>query len=492
MRLCEAELGRLLDRDDTLGVRDRVRERVQQRGLARAGRAGDEQVPPGARPIAARTGPPRRRGRSRRARPSGRRTDGWSRRDRRPRAVGSPRGDESRRRAGRRPSGTSDRAAGRAARRRARRGARSPAASSPSATGSSRPRRSTYARPGPFTITSVTVGSASSGSNGPRPATSWVSCVEQRVVPRRREQGLLVAEQLGQTSPERALPGGGELVGTLGDQPTMDAVTELGVAVGRDFGLAHDRHAAAPFRSVREPIRSRRSEAARANGSGRRPASTPASTDLAMTRLDRHPGEHRQVEHLARPPGPTTPGPPLPAAPRPRSPRAPVRGPRVAAPGSSHGARRATRRRPRPPPGSPDRVPCRSRRAWSRSRGRARPRARRRPPPRAPRPGSRPPHGSNPIPAATSTSSRSSASVGASGPAASQSARPSSGSVPRPKIAGWSPARSAMRTPWGRSVSCASRARTSAQAAVKTDVPEPPLADHRATSTEVTSLPGHA
>ena len=35
-------------------------------------------------------------------------------------------------------------------------------------------------------------------------------------------------------------------------------------------------------------------------------------------------------------------------------------------------------------------------------------------------------------------------------------------------------------------------ARTSAQAAVRTDVPEPPLGDHSATSTEVTSLPGHA
>ena len=75
---------------------------------------------------------------------------------------------------------------------------------------------------------------------------------------------------------------------------------------------------------------------------------------------------------------------------------------------------------------------------------------------------------------------RSSASAGASGPAANQSMRPKLGSPPNPKIAGWSPSRSARRAP---TVEDRSRARTSEHAAASTDVPEPPFGDHSATST---------
>ena len=47
VRLLELELGRVLDRDDALVVRDERREAVEQRRLAGAGAAGDEDVQPG-------------------------------------------------------------------------------------------------------------------------------------------------------------------------------------------------------------------------------------------------------------------------------------------------------------------------------------------------------------------------------------------------------------------------------------------------------------
>ena len=102
------------------------------------------------------------------------------------------------------------------------------------------------------------------------------------------------------------------------------------------------------------------------------------------------------------------------------------------------------------------------------------------------------PRGSSATPGATSVSRRSSASVGASTPASSQSARPTSGSAPRPNMAGRSPDRSATRTPEACPVSRASRARTSADAAVKTDVPDPPVADQRAMSNGGNLPPGGA
>jgi hypothetical protein len=75
---------------------------------------------------------------------------------------------------------------------------------------------------------------------------------------------------------------------------------------------------------------------------------------------------------------------------------------------------------------------------------------------------------------------RSSASAGASGPPANQSSNPKSGSPPNPKIAGWSPLRSARRAP---TPADRSRARTSEHAAANTEVPDPPFGDHNARST---------
>ena len=65
----------------------------------------------------------------------------------------------------RRPSGATTRSTSRTI----------PPASRSSSTVSRRPARSTYARPGPFSITSLTSGSESSGSRGPSPETSSVS-----------------------------------------------------------------------------------------------------------------------------------------------------------------------------------------------------------------------------------------------------------------------------------------------------------------------------
>ena len=66
-----------------------------------------------------------------------------------------------------------------------------PAASRSSATASRRPARSTYARPGPFTITSVTAASARSGSSGPKPATSSVSSPSEALEAHRRAGAAL-------------------------------------------------------------------------------------------------------------------------------------------------------------------------------------------------------------------------------------------------------------------------------------------------------------
>src|SRR5690349_11504183 len=90
------------------------------------------------------------------------------------------------------------------------------------------------------------------------------------------------------------------------------------------------------------------------------------------------------------------------------------------------------------------------------------------------------PRGTSATPAAASTVRRSSASVGASGPAPSQSTSPVGGSDARPNRAGWSPSRSASRAP-------PRRPSTSAHAAASTDVPEPPLGDHKARSTAASS-----
>ena len=71
-----------------------------------------------------------------------------------------------------------------------------PAASSVSSTGSSAAGALDEARPGPLTMTSVTDGSASSGSSGPSPATSCGQLVEQLREPGPGQERLLVAEEL--------------------------------------------------------------------------------------------------------------------------------------------------------------------------------------------------------------------------------------------------------------------------------------------------------
>ena len=49
MRLLQLQFGRVLDRDDALAAVDHARQRVEQRRLARAGAAGDQDVEPAAR-----------------------------------------------------------------------------------------------------------------------------------------------------------------------------------------------------------------------------------------------------------------------------------------------------------------------------------------------------------------------------------------------------------------------------------------------------------
>ena len=87
------------------------------------------------------------------------------------------------------------------------------------------------------------------------------------------------------------------------------------------------------------------------------------------------------------------------------------------------------------------------------------------------------PDGSSVTPCAAGKPSRSNASTGASTPTRSHSRRPVGGSAARPRIDGWSPSRSARRTP------SMPRASVNAHAAANTDVPEPPFGDQQQTST---------
>ena len=52
-------------------------------------------------------------------------------------------------------------------------------------------------------MTSVTVGSASRGSSGPSPVTSWVSCSSKASNRGAGEERLLVAEQVAEGLPQR-------------------------------------------------------------------------------------------------------------------------------------------------------------------------------------------------------------------------------------------------------------------------------------------------
>src|SRR2546426_663956 len=91
------------------------------------------------------------------------------------------------------------------------------------------------------------------------------------------------------------------------------------------------------------------------------------------------------------------------------------------------------------------------------------------------------PRGRSDRPGTTGTARSSSHSVGAGGPPDSHSTNPlppdETGAGARPRMAGWSPPRSARRA-------SPRPAATSATDAATTDVPEPPLGDHRARSTK--------
>ena len=76
-------------------------------------------------------------------------------------------------------------------------------ASSGSVTGSMRPSRSTYARPGPLSITSVTAGSASNGSSGPRPDDLVGELRQQTLEAGGREQRLFASQQVDETVAQR-------------------------------------------------------------------------------------------------------------------------------------------------------------------------------------------------------------------------------------------------------------------------------------------------
>ena len=109
-----------------------------------------------------------------------RRSAGSSGTDRRARAAAGSRATGTRRRGGRRPSVTRDRDVARAARRPARPGGRSR-----SRRDRSRPlrcgrRARRNARPGPFTMISLTSGSASQRSSGPSPPTESTSASRTR------------------------------------------------------------------------------------------------------------------------------------------------------------------------------------------------------------------------------------------------------------------------------------------------------------------------
>ena len=177
----QPQLGGVLDGDDALAGRDAAGEGVEQRGLAGAGAARDEDVAACARPPRPSRRPPPGGARTRRAARPGHRTGGSVRHG--PSTASGGTTALTREPSGRRAS-TSGRGAvdaqaegcddlldevldGRACRgpsARARAGRRA------------RPRP----RSGPLTITSVTSGSASRGWRGPRPDTSAITSADRR------------------------------------------------------------------------------------------------------------------------------------------------------------------------------------------------------------------------------------------------------------------------------------------------------------------------
>ena len=175
--LAKPQLGGVLDRHDPLLAGNRPAQGVQRRGLPRARAAADQHRRAGRHAQRQEVGQPRPAGcpppPARAARTRARESAGSSGRARRARAAESRRSRASRRAGARRraarPRPPASRAAPGCARSRA-----SSSASEPNATvvRSTRPARSTYTASVPFTITSSTDGSDSSGSSGPSPAAS--------------------------------------------------------------------------------------------------------------------------------------------------------------------------------------------------------------------------------------------------------------------------------------------------------------------------------
>ena len=112
------------------------------------------------------------------ARPA--RTCGWSAAARRPPAAATPRSPGCRRAGGRRPSGSTRRRAGRPPDDAVDDVAQVRLVLEPHRLLAQQPSRSAYTRSGPFTITSVTVGSRTSASSGPTPAASSATAAVSR------------------------------------------------------------------------------------------------------------------------------------------------------------------------------------------------------------------------------------------------------------------------------------------------------------------------
>ena len=258
-----------------------------------------------------------------------------------------------------------------------------------------------------------------------------------RSPPRHTDERILEREERGDPGPELGRGRTHQRLGAVGrEQPTVHRAAHGVVAVGVGVGLGGAGHAAARPRA--RPSSRRICSAARASGSGSRVGSTPASTARAIGDAHRHPRRDRPPEHLADVGGPERAARLLEHH-EPEGPRR-ERGRRrpVAAPGSTPAPRAASASADLEHGAGDGRVgnaDVDERRAGRRA---VPPRARR-PPPRRPSGSSTlasRPRGSSDSPGTISTPSRSSASVGAVGPAASQSATPVSGSAPRPSTAG--------------------------------------------------------
>ena len=115
---------------------------------------------------------------------------------------------------------------------------------------------------------------------------------EHTLEARRREQRLFVAQQLAEHRPQLVGCARGALDAL--DEPALHALLQRDVVDCGERG-----HAAAPRRTDTRPTRCTSTDAGRAIGS-RQPRREHAGVDRAEDRrLDRHPREHRDVEHVA-------------------------------------------------------------------------------------------------------------------------------------------------------------------------------------------------